>query len=335
MITVEKGKNGKDLITLENEYLKIVVTNWGCRVISVIMDDIHHQKGDVVLGYDTLEQYALEDGFLGAFVGRVANRIGKGTFDLNNETYHLAINNGPNSLHGGNSGLDQKVFHYEIQGDSIIFSTMSPHLEEGYPGDLIVMVTYTLKDKTLSMRYQAASNVDTVVNFTNHSYFNLSNQHGLIDDHILCVHADRFNHVDQDGLTIDEEEEVKGGAFDFTEPTRIGDKLHLKHPQLLSALGYDHHFIFNTDADQVVLFDPQTRRQLTVSTTLPGAQIYTANYLDGKKGKYGEIYDPQFAVCIETQNRPDAIHIEEEPSTILKKGTWYDETTTYTFEVIE
>jgi aldose 1-epimerase len=333
MISIKTNENKKDIITLENEYLKVVVTNYGCRILSIIMDDCHHQKSDVVLGYDNLEQYETEDGYLGAFVGRVANRVGKGCFTLNNKTYHLAINNGPNSLHGGIVGLDQKIFHYETTDDSVIFSTMSPHLEEGYPGDLIVNVTYTLKDKSLIVRYQAASNVDTMINFTNHSYFNLSNEIGEIDNHILYVNADKFNHIDQDGLTIKEEENVENTPFDYRKPTRIGDLIHLSHPQLELGKGYDHHFIFNSKENQVILYEPTTKRKLTVSTTLPGAQIYSANYLDGKVGKSKVIYNPRYAICIETQNRPDAIHIEENPSTILKRNEWYDETTTYTFEV--
>jgi aldose 1-epimerase len=210
---------------------------------------------------------------------------------------------------------------------------MSPHLEEGYPGDLIIMVTYTLDKKSLKARYQAASNVDTIVNFTNHTYFNLANKIDEIDNHILYVGADKFNHVDQDGLTLKEEENVENTPFDFRKPTRIGDMIHQSHPQLELGKGYDHHFIFNTKENQVILYEPTTKRKLTVSTTLPGAQIYSANYLDGKLGKYGNIYNPRYALCIETQNRPDAIHIEENPSTILKKGEWYDETTVYTFEV--
>ena len=334
MITVDKKDDGRDLITLENDYLKIVVTNWGCRVISIFMDDRYGNNDDVVLGYEKLDDY-IDDGgtYLGAFVGRVANRIGNASFELNGQTYNLAINNGPNCLHGGNKGLDQKIFHYEIEGDSITFSTYSPHLEENFPGDLIVMVTYTLDKETLTMNYKAASNVDTLVNFTNHSYFNLSNKVGPIDEHILKIKADRFNHVDENGLAIKEEENVEGTPFDFRKPSRIGDKLYLEHPQLKLGNGFDHHFIFNDDHDQVILYNKENGRKLTISSTLPGAQIYSANFLNGNKGKYGDIYQPRYALCIETQNRPDSIHIEDEPTTILKKGTWYDESTSYTFSI--
>lgn len=337
MITVTKKIDDKiDLLTMKNDELEIVVSNYGCTIVKVLMKDKEENRDDVVLGYDDFSQYQTLDAYLGALVGRVANRIKKGEFTLNGETYHLPINNGPNSLHGGIKGFSYQVFDYQIVNDHTIeFHYVSKDGEEGYPGELDFKAIYTLNHDTLTIRYLASSSKDTLINITNHSYFNLSGKRENIYHHLLKVHAHQFACVDKDGLTTGEMRDVTDTPFDFNEFAYIGERVEMEDEQLKLGNGFDHPFIFNKKENQVELFHQGTGRKLTVSTTLPGAQIYTANYLDGRPGKEGQHYYQRDAVCIETQNLPDAIHIEKNPSTILKKGDLYDETTSYKFEVIK
>ena len=195
--------------------------------------------------------------------------------------------------------------------------------------------TYHLEGTTLTISYHATSDKDTLINITNHSYFNLSGHKHNIYNHTLKIDADYYEHVDADGLATGEKEAVEGTPFDFRIPAKIGERVEVDHPQLKLGNGFDHNFFFTTDKNQVVLEDEESGRRLTVSTTLPGAQIYTANYLDGRIGKNGEPYNARDAVCIETQNLPDAIHIEKNPSTILRKGETFDAQTSYCLEVIK
>ncbi len=325
-----------DLISMKNEQLEVVVSNYGCTIIKVIMADKNGHKDDVVLGYDDFTQYQTLDAYLGALVGRVANRIKAGQFRLNGQDYHLAVNNGPNHLHGGIKGFSYQVFDYTIEDEHTLkLHYLSKDGEEGYPGDLDLTVTYTLKDDTLTAHYQATSSADTLINITNHSYFNLSGHKENIYQHTLQIHASQFACVDSDGLTTGELKDVEGTPFDFRQPALIGERVEQDDEQLKIGKGFDHPFLFDTQSNQVILTHEPTGRQLIVSTTLPQAQIYTANYLDGRLGKYGERYYARDAVCIETQNMPDAIHLEEHPTTLLKKGETYDEITSYQFKVIQ
>ena len=297
MIKIEKVENNIDLITLKNDELEVVVSNYGCTLVKVLMKDQAGNVDDVVLGYDDFKSYQTLDAYIGALVGRVANRIKKGTFELNSQTYHLPINNGP--------------------------------------GELDFKAIYSLEGDTLTMHYHATTSKDTLINITNHSYFNLSGKKENVYQHLLKVHADRFACIDPDGLPTGEIKDVKGTSFDFNEFAYIGDRVDNDDEQLQLGKGFDHPMIFNTKENQVELVHEKTGRKLTVSTTLPQAQIYTANYLDGRLGKYGQHYNARDAICIETQNMPDAIHLEENPSTILKAGDTYDEKTSYKFEVIK
>lgn len=337
MICVEKRlDDGIDVLSMKNEKLEIVVSNFGCTIMKVMMKDRDGNEDDVVLGYDDFQQYQTLDAYLGALVGRVANRIKKGHFVLNDKQYSLAINNGPNHLHGGIKGFSYQIFDYEIKDEETLeFHYLSKDGEEGYPGNLDLKVIYQLKDDTLSVRYQATTDQDTLINITNHSYFNLSGKKENIYNHQLMIKANCFACIDKDGLPTGQFCDVKDTAFDFNEFAFIGERVEQTDEQLLLGKGFDHPFIFTSKEDQVILEHLATGRRLTVSTTLPGAQIYTANYLDGRLGKYGQHYFERDAVCIETQNLPDAIHIEKNPTTILKKGETYDETTSYKFEVLE
>ena len=325
-----------DLISMKNEQLEVVVSNYGCTIIKVIMADKNGHKDDVVLGYDDFTQYQTLDAYLGALVGRVANRIKAGQFSLNGQDDYLAVNNGPNHLHGGIKGFSYQVFDYTIEDEHTLkLHYLSKDGEEGYPGDLDLTVIYTLKDDTLTAHYQATSSADTLINITNHSYFNLSGHKENIYQHTLQIHASQFACVDSDGLTTGELKDVEGTPFDFRQPALIGERVEQDDEQLKIGKGFDHPFLFVRQSNQVILTHEPTGRQLIVSTTLPQAQIYTANYLDGRLGKYGERYYARDAVCIETQNMPDAIHLEEHPTTLLKKGETYDEITSYQFKVIQ
>ncbi len=332
---IQKIDEHIDLISMKNDDLEIVVSNFGCTIIKVLMKDKNGHIDDVVLGYDDFQQYQTLDAYLGALVGRVANRIGKGKFVLNDKEYKLAINNGPNHLHGGIKGFSYQVFDYEIKDESIEFSYLSKDGEEGYPGNLTLKAIYTLEKDTLKIQYHAVCDQDTLINITNHSYFNLSGKQENIYQHTLQIQASSFACVDEDGLTTGEFRDVEGTPFDFREPVLIGERVEQDYDQLQLGKGFDHPFIFNHENHQVILEHKKSGRRLIVTTTLPTAQIYTANYLDGRVGKYGHCYDERDAVCIETQNLPDAIHLEENPSTILKKGEAYQEESSYKFEVIK
>lgn len=333
---LEKLDNGIDLISMKNDDIEVVVTNYGCTIVKVLMKDKNGNIDDVVLGYDDVKTYGEVDAYLGALVGRIANRIKVGKFTLNDEEYTLAVNNGPNHLHGGIKGFSYQVFDYEVKDDNTVeFHYISKDGEEGYPGTLDFKAIYTLEADTLNIRYLATTDKDTIINITNHSYFNLSGKKENIYNHKLTLKCNQFACIDNDGLPTGEFRNVEGTPFDFNEGALIGDKIELEYDQLTAGNGFDHPFIFCALKDQAILEHEESGRRLTVSTTLPGAQIYTANFLDGRLGKYGQHYYKRDAVCIETQNLPDAIHIEEKPTTILKKGQVYDETTSYKFEVIK
>lgn len=333
---IEKIENNIDIIQMKNEELEIIVSNFGCTIIKVLMKDKNGTVDDVVLGYSTMKEYQEYDAYLGALVGRVANRIGKGTFSLHGETFSLAINNGPNHLHGGIKGFSYQTFDYEIlDEETIVFHYVSKDGEEGYPGTLKFDATYRLVGHTLFVTYTASSDKDTLINITNHSYFNLSGKKENIDHHTLLIKGSQFACIDGDGLPTGKIRDVENTPFDFRKEIEIKKQIEKEDIQLTLGKGFDHPFLFDEESDQVILVHPGSGRKLTVSTTLPQAQIYTANYLDGRTGKYGDVYNPRDGICIETQNMPDAIHLEDKPTTILKKGEVYEETTSYTFEVLK
>lgn len=322
---VKKVNNAIDEIILKNDFLEVHVLSLGGTLKNIIF-----AGKDVLLGYDDPMDYLRYDGYLGALVGRVANRIAKGTFTLNGRTYHLPINNGPNNIHGGIHGFSYRVFDYILKDNQVVFHYVSPDGQEGFPGTLDFYAFYTLKDQALSLRYEAISDADTLINITNHAYFNLSGKASYIGDHALRVKADRFAHVNADGLVTGEIEKVAGTPFDYRQAHLIDDVLKSNHEQIQVAKGLDHPFIFTADHDQVELTSKQSGISLTVSTSLPQAQLYTANYLDGRMGKSTPM-NAQDALCIETQFMPDGIHQEKSPMSLLQKGEEYQAETIYTF----
>jgi aldose 1-epimerase len=312
---------------------------YGGIITEVRVPDRDGRLGDVVLGFDRLDGYLREHPYFGAIVGRYANRIGNARFTLAGRTYTLAANNGRNHLHGGIRGFDKAIWHAEAAGrNGVIFSLVSADGEEGYPGRLAVRVTYTLTEKNeLIVDYHATTDKATPVNLTQHSYFNLAGR-GDILEHELMIDADRYTPVDSTLIPTGELASVDGTPLDFRKPTRIGARIDGTHPQLQPGRGYDHNWVLNRTGGQLQLAarvtEPSSGRVLEVSTTEPGVQFYSGNFLDGTlKGKSGQVYGRRAGLCLETQHFPDSPNRPEFPSTILEPGREYRTQTVFRFDV--
>lgn len=328
----ETRKSGVVFFELKNEELRVEVTNLGCAILSIYAKDRDGKAADVLLGYENIEEGCKDSAFLGAFVGRVANRIGGAAFDLNGKHYTLAANNGPNHLHGGNIGFNQKLFDYEIVENGVRFSYLSPDMEEGYPGNLNVTVTYILTENTLKLVYHAVSDADTLINLTNHAYFNLSGCGKSIEEQELYIDADKIACADENVLVTGEFLDVTGTPFDFRKFHEIGERINEPHEQLINGGGYDHAFMLNGKENQVILRDREVGRQMTISTDLPSIQVYSGNFLAGGcPGKGGKAYKNREGVALETQFLPNSIHVEEEPKAILRAKEAFDSVTALTF----
>ena len=289
---------------------------------------------DIVLGCETLEQYETQDKYLGALVGRVANRIGEASFDLNGKTYPLAANNGPNCLHGGIRGFNQAVWEAGEENGALVLSHTSPDGEEGFPGTLKVRVTYTLTaDGVLTLDYRAESDADTLCNLTNHSYFNLlGHAHGSLEGQRIQVWADAITETDADSTPTGVLLPVDGTPCDLHRPAEFLKGLAMEHPQLTLGNGYDHNFVLSRQPRSPMRLAARVTGGglcLECYTTQPGLQLYTANYLDGTPGKGGAAYGPRSAFCLETQAWPDAIHHAAFPFVVLRAGESYHHTTAY------
>ncbi|MBQ8303647.1 MAG: galactose mutarotase [Clostridia bacterium] len=311
--------------------LKAEILDYGVTIRSLFVPDKNGKSVDVVLGYDTVQEYEENDGYLGATIGRVGNRIRKGKFTLNGENYTLAVNNGPNHLHGGLKGFDKAVWKADEKENSIVFSHFSPDGDEGYPGNLSVTVTVTLEENGISLDYAAETDKDTVINLTNHSYFNLNGK-GDVLEHTLKLNADKFNVGDSDCLPTGEIASVFGTVMDFTKEKTIGFGIDSSEPCVKLSGGYDSNFILS-GSPAAVLKSEESGIEMTVLTTEPGVQVYSANFLTPRKGKNGAKYTYRNALCLETQHFPDSIHHPEWPTCILKKGEKFESKTTYCFNV--
>ena len=332
-----------ELYTLSNVHgMKVEIMTYGGAVVSLMAPDRHGQFADVVLGMDSVAGYQKQTAFFGALIGRYGNRIGHGQFQLDGQTYKLPKNDGDNTLHGGPQGFDKRIWKvHKAQGTAIELTYVSHDGEEGFPGTLTATVIYTLTARNeLKLDYSATTDKDTVVNLTNHSYFNLAGAgEGNILQDQLTLYADRFTPVDAGLIPTGELRAVAGTPFDFTKPTAIGARIGENDPQLQYAKGYDHNWVINkgnqadgplTKAAEV--YDPASGRVLEVFTTEPGVQFYTGNFLDGTiHGKGGKVYPFRGAVCLETQHFPDSPNKPEFPSTELKAGQTYHSTTVYRF----
>ena len=330
------------MYTLTNSHgLEIRAMNYGGIIVSILVPDRKGQFADVVLGHDTLEGYIPNPPYLGAIVGRYANRIANGTFTLDGKTYMLPKNDGPNTLHGGvKRTFDKVVWDDEAleSKNGVAFTYLSKDGEEGFPGNLKIKVTYILTDEDeLAVDYEATTDKATVINVSQHSYFNLAGEgNGDILNHELVLNADRFTPVDKNLIPTGELRTVKGTPLDFTTATKIGARIDDNYDQLVLGHGYDHNFVINHKDRGLDLaarvYEPTSGRVLEVSTTQPGIQFYTGNFLDGTViGKQGHVYKRRYGFCLETQHFPDSPNHPEFPSTILRPGTTFHEKTVFKF----
>jgi len=326
------------LYSLSNGLHTVVLSNYGARIIRIEAPDRNGNRANIALGYATLAAYEEDrDTYMGAIVGRYGNRIAKGSFSLDGKVYQLPQNNNGNSLHGGTVGFDQKVWSANLIADGVEFSLISPDGEMGYPGTLTTQVRYTLTKNSLHIHYSATTDQTTVVNLTNHSYFNLAGEaSGLILDHELQIHADRYTPVDATLIPTGELASLAETPLDFRQRTRIGSRITAACEQLQIARGYDHNYVLNGESLREAAFavDPHSGRTLTVSTTEPGVQLYTGNFLNGRyTGSGGVIYQNHAGFCLETQHYPDSPNQSEYPSTVLRPDERLDSTTIFTFGV--
>lgn len=332
------------LYTLENRQgTKVQITNYGAIVVSIFVKDKDGRFDDIVLGFDNLQDYIEDGSYFGAIVGRHANRIDKGKFTLNGVHYELATNEGDNHLHGGEMGFNKKVWKAEVintQEPGVKLSYLSKDGEEGYPGNLNVNVTYTLTDKDeLKIGYHANTDKKTIINVTNHTYFNLQGEgEGDILDHIIKIDADRITPGKEGLIPTGELKEVSGTPFDFREARKIGARIDADDPQLDLGPGYDHNWVLNNWNESlqkvVTLYEPQTKRLMEVLTTEPGMQFYTGNFLDGTiLGKNKKPYKYRSGLCLEADHFPDSPNNPNFPSVILEPDESYTQTTIYRFSV--
>lgn len=330
---IETRPDGISLYKLENSDLKVLITSFGATLVDIEMKESTHEPVSVLLGYDTIEEYMAHSGtYFGALVGRTANRIARGTYTINGKEYHCPINNGPNSLHGGPEGFSYQNFTGTIEKDKLVLRYHSMAGEQGYPGNLDVVCTFGLDSSSLRIDYQAQSDQDTLVSLTHHPYFNLAGMVTSALDHELKIDALRHGCVDQNTLATGQFREVAGTPLDFREFAPVRQGLDMKDEQCRNANGIDHHFVFSSIQSKVFLRDPQSGRMVIVESSLPGAQIYSGNFIPVCKGRHHAAYSPHWGIAIEPQTTPDNIHNQEHPASLLQAGKRYHETITYTFQ---
>ena len=321
---------------------EICVTNFGAFPVSIMVPDKNGKLTDVVLGHQTLKRYTdLKPTYLGAAIGRYGNRIANGKFTLDGKEYTLAVNNGPNNLHGGIEGFDSKVWDAkQIDNQTLELSLISPDGEEGFPGTLSVKMIYKLTDdNAFDIRYEATTDKATLCNLTNHSFFNLSGTGDeSICDHTLQINAEFYTPGSDVMIPTGEIAKVAGTPMDFTSPKTIGERIDNDFDQLVSGVGYDHNYVINKQfPSQLALAatasSPKTGIVLETFTTEPGVQLYTGNWLDGFEGKNGKIYPKRSAFCLETQHFPDSPNKPHFPSCVLRPGELYQQTCIYKFSI--
>ncbi len=329
--------------TLSNTHgMEAKIITFGGIVISLKVPDRNGKFDDVVLGFDTPPDYVKYHSYFGALIGRYGNRIARGKFMLDGKDHQLATNDGPNHLHGGRFGFDQKVWEADEAesepGRALVLKYVSKDGEEGYPGTLAVKVRYAVTDSNeLKIEYSAVTDKPTIVNLTQHSYFNLAGQgNGDILGHQLNIVADRFTPVDSTLIPTGELRPVEGTPMDFRIPVAIGVRINQKDEQLIRGIGYDHNWVLNkkdsTIALAASLYEPTSGRVMDVFTTEPGLQFYSGNFLDGSAiGKAAKVYNYRYGLCLETQHFPDSPNKPQFPSTVLRPGERYATTTVYHF----
>lgn len=329
-----------ELYTLKSGAIQLQLISYGARVISLTAPDRSGKSADIVLGYDNLGEYVHnKEFFFGLVPGRYANRIARGKFTLEGKTYRLTLNDGVNTLHGGTEGFGKRNWGTKEVPDGVEFTLVSPDGDQGYPGTLTAHVRYTLVHATVRIEYSATTDKATVVNLTNHAYFNLSGEgNPSILGEKLTLDADQYTPVDATLIPTGQLAPVAGTPFDFTHATAIGDRINDNNEQLKFGGGYDHNWVVRGMPGTLRLAarvdDPASGRVLSVETTEPGIQFYSGNFLDGSvKGASGRSYVKRSALCLETQHFPDSPNHSNFPSTELKPGHTYHSVTTWAFSV--
>jgi aldose 1-epimerase len=327
------------LFSLTNKLgVEVRITNYGGIVVAINVPDRNGKIGDVVLGHDSLDGYLNRSRYFGALCGRYANRIARGRFHLHGVEYKLATNNGANHLHGGVRGFDKVLWSAGARDDVLQLKYLSRDGEEGYPGNVTVTVTYSLSDENeLRIEYSATTDKDTIINLTNHSYFNLGATHTVLD-HIVTIHAGEFTPIDETLIPTGELRSVAGTPMDFNAANAIGARIDADDEQLRNAGGYDHNFVLHQGAEELrpvaEVYAPDTGRVLTVSTTQPGMQFYSGNFLNGTiVGKYTRPYIKHSGFCVETQHFPDSPNHPNFPSTVLRPDQQYHHVTVFRFSL--
>jgi aldose 1-epimerase len=325
-----------EIYTLKNGATEARIMGYGAILVSLKTADRTGQSADIVLGYDSLDGYTGGNkAFFGAIVGRYANRIAHGTFVLDGKTYSVPKNDGENSLHGGTRGFDKVVWQMKQIANGVELTYVSKDGDQGYPGTLTATVRYTLNGNTLNIDYSATCDADTVLNITNHSYFNLAGQgKGDILGHQLKLNASRYTPVDQTLIPTGELAPVEATPFDFRKPTAIGQRINVDNEQLKFGKGYDHNWVLDKTGDALAeaaeVYDSGSGRVLQVWTTQPGVQFYSGNFLDGTiTGKNGNVYGQRSGLCLETQHFPDSPNHPTFPSTVLKAGKRFHSVTEF------
>jgi aldose 1-epimerase len=326
-----------DLYSLEDGKIEVRIMTYGGIVVSLRAPDRNGKLDDIVLGCDSVEKYEAQTAHFGGIVGRYANRIAHGTLQLGGHTYSIPKNDGDNSLHGGTRGFDKMVWQGKQIPDGVELTYVSKDGEQGFPGTLTTIVRYTLSESALRIDYSATTDKATVLNLTNHSYFNLAGQgKGDILGHVLKIDASRMTPVDAGLIPTGELKSIGGTPFDFRKPHAVGERINADDVQLRLGRGYDHNFVLDHPAGELAeaaeVYEPATGRILRVLTTEPGLQFYTGNFLDGSiTGKEGRVYNRRFALCLETEHFPDSPNHPSFPTTELKPGQRFHSLTVFEF----
>jgi aldose 1-epimerase len=331
-----EGKEVTKYTLKNNRGMEVDIITYGAIITAIRVPDRNREQGDVVLGFESLEEYLGDHPYFGAMVGRVCNRIGKSRFELEGRIYHLTANEGANQLHGGKKGFDKQVWtahsHKTLEQVSLMLGYESADGEEGYPGALLVEVEYSLNDNNeLGISIRAKTDRPTHVNLTNHSYFNLNNCEGSIQEHELMITADKITELDSESIPTGNFLPIEGTAYDFRLSKEIGEGIDQVAP------GYDINYVLSMDSRELTrvaaVYDPVSGRTMELLTTLPGVQLYTSNYVDGIRGKDGRIYEKHSALCLETQFFPDSPNHAHFPSTLLMPGEEYSAVSIYRFSI--
>ena len=340
MHTDTDQSNEISLFKLKNKNgLQVEISNFGGVIKSIFTPDKNGKFDDIILGYDTINPYLDNPAFMGCIVGRYANRIDQGTFEIDRKRYQLDLNNGNCSLHGGvNAPFHKALWKVGESNESLLKLThKSKSMEDGFPGNLDLTVTYSLSDlNELMIKYEAQTDEKTVINLTNHSYFNLNGGKSSILNHYLSIDSESFHPTNKDQIPLTEES-VSGTPFDFRQPKLIGAQINDHHDQIKLAEGYDHNWIINPQLNGIkkvaTLFEKESGRKMDVKTDQPGIQVYTGNHVN-MTGKKGQKYSKHWGICLETQHYPNSPNRPDFPTTLLEPGKHFETTTIFSFGLI-